>query len=194
MCDDQRCGALEDVLQHPVVLPSEPARLRDPGLDPSAVGGLHPVGARAGHDRESAVAPELSLGAEAMRRDDDRHEPGGANRSDPGCRLQDPYDLVLSRHPQQIGLDLLLLLLEEVELVVETLRTPSRARWKLLLPLVAKHRAVDRGARCLDPTRPVQALQASLYAHQVACRRDVCSRELPKQGELSWCLEDPLVE
>ena len=101
---------------------------------------------------------------------------------------------MLSRLPEKIGLDLLLLLSEEVELVAQKPRTPSGTGRKALLPVVAVTRAVDGATRRLDPSRSIQALQARLDANEIARRCNVRSRELPKQRERLRRLEDPPVE
>ena len=83
--DHRRRGALEDALQDAIVLAGEPSRLRNPRLDPASIGRLDPVRARAGHDTQPAVAPELSLRAEAVGRHDNRDQSCCADRSEAGA-------------------------------------------------------------------------------------------------------------
>ncbi len=92
--DHRRRGALEDALLDAIVLAGEASRLRNTCLDPASVGRLDPVRARASHDAEAAIAPELSLRSEAVGRDDNRNQACCADRSKAGCCPQD------CRHPR----------------------------------------------------------------------------------------------
>ena len=103
-------------------MPGQASRLRNTRLDPRPVRRLHPVRARARHDPQTAIAPELPPRPEAVRRHDDRHEPCGADRPEARRRLQDADDPVLLGFVNELRLRLLLLIQQEVEVRVEPCR------------------------------------------------------------------------
>ena len=95
-------GALEDPLERRVVVAVQTSRPGGLGLDPAAWRG-QPVGRRAGHHPEAAVAPELALGPEAVRRDDDGDRQRRAHRPHAGQCPEDPRDPVPGGLLEQAG-------------------------------------------------------------------------------------------
>ena len=81
---------------------------------------------------KTAVAPELSLRPKAMRRDDDRNQPCCTNRSEARHGLQGLHDRVLLSFAKEVGLRLLFLLEQEVEMIVESRRSDLCAGGQLL--------------------------------------------------------------
>ncbi len=129
-----------------------------------------------------------------MRGHDDRNQPGRTNRAEPRRCLEDPDDRVLLRFPEQVALDLLLLLDEEARLRVERRCSQPGTRRKPLLPLLSVSRAVDREARDQDAPRAVETLDPRLDPNDFLHHGDVHPRELAKRAELPGRLEDPLLE
>src|SRR5206468_4820316 len=82
-----------------------------------------PVRARSRHDPQTAVAPELPLRSEPMRRHDDRNQSGASDRPEAGRGLQERNDRVLPGLSEKIALRLLLLLDQKVEVLVESRRS-----------------------------------------------------------------------
>ncbi len=78
-----------------------------------------------------------------MRCHDDRNQPRGANRPEARCRLQNPDDGVLLRLSKEIGLRLLLLFQQEVEMIVEASHSRLRAGAQLIPPLLSVADTVD---------------------------------------------------
>ena len=100
-----------------------------------------------------------------MRCDDDRNQLCGSNRSEAGYRLQDPDDRVLLRLSEKIGLRLVLLLQQEVEMSVEPDRPRLDTAGELLLPRLSLTNPVDVLAR-----NPQAARARASEAHQAQPR------------------------
>ncbi len=113
-----------------------------------------------------------------MRRHHNRNHPGGSDQSETRCRLQDPDDGVLLRLAKEIGLRLLLLVEQEVEMIVESGGPPLRTAGQLLLPLLSVTDPVDVLAGNQHATGAIQALDPSLPAHDVPDQREVDPSEL----------------
>ena len=99
-------------------------------------------------------------------------------------------DRVLFRFPEQVALDLLLLLDEEARLRVERRCSQPGTRRKPLLPLLSVSCAIDRKARDQDAPRAVEILDWRLDPNDFAHHGDVHPREVAKRAELPGRVED----
>ncbi len=103
-----------------------------------------------------------------MWSDDDRNQPCCTNRSEARRRLQGLHDRVLLSFSKEVGLRLLLLLEQEVEMIVESRRSDLCAGGQLLQPLVAATRTVDIDACHENATRAVDTLDPRLRPHHIS--------------------------
>src|SRR5438128_2743113 len=109
-----------------------------------------------GFQRQSAVGPELSFGAETMRGLDQCHRQSRANRSQRGNLPQFGSDRMLATLRQQFAPGLLAQVLQHVQLLIKLLSSAASAGlWNFPQPLTAiRNRSASLRASILSLLLP----------------------------------------
>src|SRR4030095_14810318 len=138
-----------------------------------------------GFDGESAIGPQLPLGAESVWRLQQGHQQRGANRTDGRNLAQTPHRRMSAALSDQIVARLMMQGAEEIELLIEPFCAPTNSSLgNLAQPFAAMPCGINPAATAGNRPTAIQRFDASHHPCQILGERQIAARQL-LQGSYS---------